>query len=90
MLKRIDAIISTEHHLEYYDFLCYTWIFDGENMSAASMPKGPTPIPENLPQLLHSPKTPWHISPALFERIKKQLVTEEASGKPFAAVQITN
>jgi len=58
-------------------------------MTAASMPKSVAPIPTGLPQLLHSPKTPWHISPALFERIKKQ-ETVDGAGKPFVAVQVIN
>lgn len=60
-------------------------------MSAvASMPQSIPPIPTDLQKLLHSAKTPWHLSPALFERLKKQLVIENVAGKPFAAVQITN
>jgi len=58
-------------------------------MTAASVPKSVPPIPVDLPQLLHSPKTPWHISPALFERIKKQELVDGA-GKPFVAVQVLN
>lgn len=59
-------------------------------MSTASMSKVSPTIPKELPQLLHFPKTPWHISPSLFERMKKQLVVENAAGKPFVAVPITN
>jgi len=58
-------------------------------MTAASVPKSVSPIPTDLPQLLHAPKTPWHISPALFERIKKQELVDGA-GKPFVAVQVLN
>jgi len=58
-------------------------------MTAANMPKSVSPIPTDLPQLLHSPKTPWYISPALFERIKKQEAVDGA-GKPFVAVQVIN
>jgi len=58
-------------------------------MTAASVPKSVAPIPTDLPQLLHAPKTPWHISPGLFERIKKQEAVDGA-GKPFVAVQVIN
>lgn len=56
--------------------------------TAASIAKSAPPIPTDLPQFLHFPKTPWHISPDLFERIKKQQTTEV--GKPFVAVQVTS
>jgi len=57
--------------------------------TTASVPKSVAPIPTDLPQLLHAPKTPWHISPALFERLKKQ-ETVDGAGKPFVAVQVVN
>lgn len=59
-------------------------------MAAAVTSKVLPPIPEDLPKLLHTPKTPWHMSPSLFERTRKQLAMDEASGKPFTAVQLTN
>lgn len=59
--------------------------------AAASIPSSNVPpIPSDLAKLLHAPKTPWHLSPSLFEKVKKQLTNDKANGKPFAAVQVTN
>jgi len=48
------------------------------------------PIPSDLPQLLHSAKTPWHISPSLFEKVRQQLNAESTKDKSYAVVSITN
>lgn len=56
--------------------------------AAANLSKSPPPIPQELSQHLHFPKTPWHISPKLFERIKNEMTLQSA--KSFVAVQVTN
>ena len=52
-------------------------------MSAAAVtPKIQTPllpIPEGLSKLLHTPKTPWQVSPALFERMTKQYTVDNGN-----------
>jgi len=58
-------------------------------MTAASVQKSVAPIPADLPQLLHAPKTPWHISPVVFERIKAQSKSATVN-KRFTTVAITN
>ena len=48
------------------------------------------PLPEDLPKLLHNPKTPWQISPALFQKMAKQFQVDSAAGKKFVAIELTN
>lgn len=47
----------------------------------ASLPPVSLPIPHDLSTTLYLPKTPWQISPGLFDRIQKQQMTEPKAYK---------
>ena len=54
---------------------------------SSAKPASALPIPDGLARLLASPKTPWQISPNLFERTRK-LASSDAT-KPYVACPVS-